>query len=264
MNFCKIFVAALCMNIGVASAQSVFERLIQEKIREQRSNATQRSERAGDYSPPPSTEKPSGPYSSSDGKIKGDVDLKGIKVGMTSERVIELVLQSVSDRQQCSGAMLDHSHSRHIFADYIYRCEQAYTYFGVVTPFAEFYFIENKLVSARVGSFGSQNQNKDPLPPIVRSLSEEKFKYLPKLNEQREERFNNIGKQEFLWVDSQGDRLRYTTDFQIDLTGVIHKNGVINLLSSNFEDMVSSREAAKRADAKRKQDAVESQRKKDL
>lgn len=240
------------------------EKIIKDRVEQSKRKNTEKAEASGDYSRSnPAPEQKNFTFSSPDGKTSVPVEIKGIKIGMSPGDFGKALKESVKNTNECMGHAIQ-TNELFPLGDYVIICQDKFVYFGSKMDYSEFYFLDAKLKYARLGRFSSSNENGDPLPPVVRALAESKFKQFPKVNDIKNPNMRGLGSFEFMWTDPNGDVFLYTTQYQFDLSGVVHKGGVIDMMSADFEKYTEERSNILRNAAKQQQQRMENKRKNDL
>lgn len=250
MNFHKILFSLAIGFISISAySETAIEKIIrQEKERIQRRNTANR-ESAGDYS---QSEIDQSKLNSSPKKstvtINGELDIKGIKIGMNSGQVSEIIKKDAKDIKKCGSLGNKPGAKTYPWGDLVLYCKNSYSFFGTTPSYSEFYFVlENngktdRLILARLGLFFSNNNDKNPMPEIVKALSE-KYGVSPEMIDHKHPNPNatDNGTYEFIWGDSKMNKFIVTTEYAYDLSGVDHRNQGVTLISSDFDSVVENR-----------------------
>jgi len=256
---------ALLTAASIAQAQNPFGKLISEKLNKIKESNKEIAEKSGDYSlSTPEKKFDAGSQTTSDGKTSVDVEVKGIKIGMSQAEVTDVILKSVQKGTKCQKANLSQDDPLYVYGDSVIKCERAFVYFGGPVPDALFIFTGNQLKVTSLSTFDSENSNGDPLPEIARALVDAKFKVGPNVVMEANKRMNNLGNMKATWVDSKGNSLTIFGKYEKDATGYRHSNLTLEMRVADFDKYVDDRRNALIARAQQQQNANEQKKKNDL
>lgn len=167
--------------------------------------------------------------------VEGVLDIKGIHIGMRYDDVINLLTKQIQAGTNCmvANASVTENLVAYKFGDKVVSCEQNFTYFNVLVQKIAISFIADKVSFVTLGYFSGENRTNEKLSPIAKALAEDKFKVQPKMYIDYLPRSKTNGTIDAVWQDSTGSKLSYSTKFEIDLSGVMFKQGIIELESKD-------------------------------
>jgi hypothetical protein len=264
----------LVMGISCVNANTL-QQVIEERLESDRRANIKGSEGLGDYSeseidPSRLNKKPR----EGKAKIDGVFDIKGIKIGMTTDEVIPLIKKSIVTRSMNGDSKrgcprveflraFDVTNpgggtKRVLWGDLVLHCGLAgrgpFKYFGEEIQ-ADFYLIqpdgetENNphfyrlnYAKLRMDDQGDTfNRDKNSMPLLVQTLAK-KYKINPEIIFQPHHRHpKTLGVYKYIWSDSNSDTLSVTTDVEFSLSGVEHKNQVLEMTEKSFISTMEKR-----------------------
>jgi hypothetical protein len=184
------------------------------------------------------------------GQVEGDVDIKGIKLGMSQQEVVKLInLPIDADNRRgdpdkgCFTAkttMNDAPNFKN--GDFVIYCGKIFSYAGQTPRQVFFFFDQGKLRYVTMSYFvtGRDVDPKDPFPEVVRALTNSKYKKDPHavlIN--RSGRGDQV---EYSWIDSKQNRFIYSALVEKDLTGFVFKNEFVNMIRPDHKQYQAMRE----------------------
>lgn len=225
--------------------QNAFQNAIQGKLKQYEQENIQSAESTGDFSNSQiDKSKINATPKATNVVVSGEFDIKGIKIGMTSPQVANIIKSNAKDLKKCGfdqgGVEL------YIYRDYTLYCNKSFSYFGSEPEFVEFHFVNNdngkndRLIWVRIGYYYSESNNRDPMPPLVKALAE-KVKANPETINTPHSHASGVGTYEFIWSDSNKSKLIVSTAYENDLTGLIHRKQKIEITSADYDSVVESR-----------------------
>ena len=240
--------------------------LIQQELEKTERQNREAAEATGDYSlsgPKASAPPPLDPKA--DGKTSVPVEIKGIRVGMSVEEVSTLVKEAAAPSgKKCEQGPVRSDDGNLVLGDYVIVCDEAFTYFGKAMRNAQFFFVDGRLKVGTLQDFYSSNANFDFLPEVVRALCDSKFKVQPQVGSVVNPHFDNMGGMTATWIDPNGDKLIFASKYDKNLSGVDHKNGVMQLAAHDLDASIAARKNALIQKAQEQQRQQDQQRKNDL
>jgi hypothetical protein len=127
--------------------------------------------------------------SSPTGQIDGEIDIKGIKIGMSVsevQKLIQLPIDDFKESERCESMVLKTDQPQFLVGDFVISCKNSFKFGGTRVEVANFFFANKRLhllfLSNGGGSgFAEQREaGEDTYPNIARLLIESKLKVKPK------------------------------------------------------------------------------------
>lgn len=259
----KYFLAiSLCFVLANYSyAQNFLERAIKQKLEETRRQNIESARSTGDYSnisrEEIEKEEQRNLASKNDAsqlrgaRINGVIDIKGIKIGMTSADVKKL-LGNVPDKQYqhsrgcASGPTSMNQADSFIRGDYVIVCSESFTFGGAIAANAFFFFDNDKLRQIVIQNLGIPQgaDIRDQFPPAVRALATNKFKIDPVVTDigqrgvRRDERII-----EYSWVDVNNSQLTHTASVEKHLSGYNFRDQLMQVTQKNSNQYTAQRQS---------------------
>ncbi len=239
-----LFSVAVLSTASCCFAQGAIDKLIGDRLKQIKEANRDIAEKSGDYSlSVPEKKHEAKPTGKADGKTSVEVDIKGIKIGMSQSEVAGLIGKSLAKSEKCQISKLSPNDDMYLYGDAIIRCNEAFVYFGDKVSTALFIFFANKLKVVSLSSFSSENSNADPLPRLARSLGEGKFKVEPAVTLEPG-RMSGMGQMSAIWTDPTGTSLIMFGRYQKDSTGYVHRDHTIEVRPSDYAEYIEERHNA--------------------
>jgi hypothetical protein len=184
------------------------------------------------------------------GQVEGDVDIKGIKLGMSQQEVVKLINLPIDadnrtgdpDKGCFTAKTTMNDGQNFINGDFVIYCGKIFSYAGQTPRQVFFFFDQGKLRYVTLATFitGRDVDPKDPYPEIVRTLTGSKYKKEP-----HSVLINRSGRgdqMEYSWIDSRQNRFIYGAIVEKDLTGYVFKNEFANMIRPDHKQYQAMRE----------------------